>query len=174
MLSLLLVLSARPAHIPAIARIFGAKVGYDGELKIERLLGEGEHVMGGHPNSKEIWFAKAPNSMIQTDGFVETNTGYVLESLEWETVTHRGTKHEVTRTKGWLGCILLGDSKSNVLRKTATLLPKPKKNWNGSLSWNSSGFTNPDPRNGPSFTKWFAILTFDKHGCLAKIELDAM
>src|ERR1051326_2196822 len=77
-----------PPEVPAFARVLGLRVGMDTLDRLERRLGKGRTVTGGHSNSGRSW--KFRNGLpLFADGFdlprnganVITGSHYVLDTL---------------------------------------------------------------------------------------------
>ncbi len=58
-----------PTYIPEFARIAGVRVSVDTMRKLERRLGKGLAVTGGHPHGARLWHPKGTGWLIHADGF---------------------------------------------------------------------------------------------------------
>ncbi len=69
-----------PTYIPPIARIVGVRVGYDSMEDLDRNLGSGVMMMGGHPHGARDW-TLLPHGSIDADGFDYSKRGRVIDDL---------------------------------------------------------------------------------------------
>lgn len=170
---------AERSSVPAIAQLLGVRVGVNGQKKLERVMGEGRHMIGGHPNSHEVWQTASPAGTIETEGFSLNEDGYVVESLSWSASDSRHTSsssdfplaRKLPSNSGWLGTVNLGMTKQDVERLTKGKLPAPAKRGEVWV-WKAQGFVRPKFQNGqPPFQLWTATLRF-KHDRLTDIEVE--
>src|SRR5689334_21666373 len=58
-----------PTSVPPLATIAGIRVGYDGMDRLERRLGPGAIMIGGHPQGARVWNIRASRWWLYADGF---------------------------------------------------------------------------------------------------------
>jgi hypothetical protein len=163
-----------PTSVPAIARILGVRVGWNGQERLERQFGAGVRSVSGHPNGAERWYTRRPEGDICTDGFSLNKEGEVLESIWWHLNEHTAQDapfvRRLPRHAGWLGVIYPGMTERQVARLIAgKKLPHPKKA-GGVWTWMAKGYVRPNPVNYDVYDSWTARLEF-RQGRLASIEV---
>src|SRR5690349_15713575 len=72
--------------LPRFANIAGALVGRDGFSKLERKLGRGASVTGGHPQGARVWKDVRNQWMVYIDGFYYCHNDSIIDQL---TVTEK-------------------------------------------------------------------------------------
>ena len=159
---LLMVLCARPPHIPPIAEIMGIRVGYDGRGRLERVFGDGLYMVGGHPNGAEVWEFARPRSQLYAEGFSYTaHEGETIEHLSWMSDSKEDAgkwRGALRRSRGWLGKIYLGMQQAEALQLASQRLGQPKIN-KGEYEWTQTGWSVPAFLNGQDPLKtWTATL----------------
>jgi hypothetical protein len=176
------MLSKKGAHaprdphvsIPAIARLLGVRVGYNGQEALERQFGSGLAVTGGHPGGRKLWKTHHPSGSVETDGFSYNHEGLVLETLSWTLGTIGDPKipsvRRLPRHAGWLGMVYPGMTQAQVSELTAHRLPAPRKAGNV-WTWKATGFVRPNRNNEDVYTTWTAKLTFGRQH-LISIDLE--
>ena len=104
--------------IPEIARLAGVKIGYSTQDDLAKQWGEGEVVIGGHPNSGRIWRVKGTSWVVRTDGFDYSQRGLVVDGLTLEAESKEPQRapfaHMSKDEFHWLGGIAPGMRRSEV------------------------------------------------------------
>jgi hypothetical protein len=163
----------RTTSVPAIARLLGVRVGYNGQDALTRQFGDGLHTTGGHPGGRKLWYTRLPSGLIETDGFDYNDEGLVLESLYWSLDTATDPTIPFVRHlphhAGWLGVIIPGMTMAQVAQLTSGLLPAPQREGNV-WKWTAKGFVRPSRINDGVYTTWTATLTF-QNGALDSIDV---
>jgi hypothetical protein len=164
-----------PLKIPALADFAGVKVGYHSMARLERHLGPGDVVTGGHPRGARTWSDRRKGAWVLADGF-EYRTGRPGDSAVIDTITVGQTRSwPVSRCFasprrqshiGWHG-ISLGMTREAVLRRVFNMLPQPRMKAS-SLRWEDRGFVRVNAST--TYRTWFADLDFE-HDRLSKIHL---
>ncbi|HLJ57377.1 MAG TPA: ankyrin repeat domain-containing protein [Chthonomonadaceae bacterium] len=162
-----------PTRVPAIARLLGVRVGWNGQGRLIRRFGDGTHSLGGHSGGTVTWHTVAPPGYIASEGFNYNGEGEVLENLDWDSgpaVDHgTPTARRLRPRSGWLGTVDLGMTIAQVRQLTAGVLPPPAiagPVW----TWRAHGFVRPNARQYDVYTTWTAELTFSA-GRLGGIHL---
>jgi len=114
--------SGRP-NIPSIATFAGGQVGYITMDELEKRLGPGKPITGGHPHGARLWRVRATDWTIYADAFEYSKRGIVVDDLR----IYRERKFQpdlpVARPGRsdllWLGRIAVGMSESQVARELA-------------------------------------------------------
>lgn len=164
--------------IPKIAQILGVRVGFNGQKALERVFGQDERWVGGHPNGQEGWRTKKPKGWIRCDGFSFCKEGEVIEDLEWSATTTDPEAsglpyvHRMPKNSGWMGVVDLQMTESQVLKAIGKRLPPPSKNKDGDVwTWAAKGYHVPStPQLMDAYTLWTASLVFEK-GKLVSIRI---
>ena len=159
--------------VPRIAQILGARVGLDTVESLEKRLGEGAPCMGGHPHGGRAWYIKSYRCWVYADGFeYDGKGGRIVDSIglcsskedmydfDYERPKPRIPQISVASSKsiGWLGAIVPGMTKRQVLKLTAGL-PKPTAK-GFTLVWSVRGTQRATDDVHP--TEWTAELTFSR------------
>ncbi len=154
-----------PMSVPAIARILGVRVGYNGQDALQHQFGKGLATLGGHPDGRKTWLTRKPLGYITTDGFNHNPEGLALESLSWGLDPPMDKKipyvRALPRGAGWLGSIVPGMSRQQVAALTSRMPTKPILK-PGRWIWREKGFVRPASTEYVVYTNWTAQLTFDK------------
>jgi hypothetical protein len=152
--------TAKPP-VPAIARILGVTVGQTTIERLEKKLGPGAPCMGGHPHGGRAWYLKPCRIWVYADGFeYDKKGGRIIDDIQLGiskqkmrySFTQETKKRSIPRVSarckdaGWLGQVLPGMSRADVVKATVEL-PKPKAK-GGKLMWSSG--------------EWSAELTSEK------------
>jgi hypothetical protein len=74
--------------IPAISRFAGFQMGYSSQEDLDKRLGEGLNVLGGHPNSGRFWRIRNSSWLLYTDGFEYSERGLVTDNLQLVDTAH--------------------------------------------------------------------------------------
>ena len=98
--------------IPDIAKLAGAAVGYSTQEDLAGRWGEGKVIIGGHPNSGRLWRIQGTAWVLSTDGFLYSDRGLVVDSLQLRVEPERAADAPVARSSKddflWLGGVQLG------------------------------------------------------------------
>jgi hypothetical protein len=165
-----------PTQIPPLARIAGVRVGWDTMGTLEKRLGRGMVVTGGHPRGARVWSVRGAGWTIFADGFdfrrnaaddscvIDT---IAVEAGEWRT----GRPARISRRALtlWPG-ISLGMSRRGVLTCLIRNGITPKLQAN-TLTYAAPGFVHLDVNND-HYDRWEATLEF-KRDRLARMMLGA-
>jgi hypothetical protein len=163
--------------VPAFAKLCGVRVGYDTMTTMERKLGPGRPIRGGHARGARVWEAPNAGCDLYADAFHWTDRkgsagGQVLDVIFLSKHSHdAGTPNaRLTREDAkFMGAASLGMTGREVRNALKEKLPPPKVRWNR-LVWGAKGFAQIRP--GYVMKSWQAELRF-KQGKLASIELRA-
>lgn len=145
-LLLLLLALANPASaaeaqvpktsIPSIANIAGVKIGYSSMEELEKRLGKGKVMVGGHPNGARLWRVKGTLWVVYADAFEYSKQGIVVDSFSITTDPNPGPDVPYTwptgRELAWLGGISLGiheDKLLEILKQNALSATKVADCW---------------------------------------------
>ncbi len=177
---------AKSAHdiIPSIATIGGITVGKDTDTILKKRFGaDGISVEGQHPMGGLAWYVHNLGLLVNSDGFNDSHDGEIIDSFSLSTGDHgpyprKMVTHASARRLAFMGMILPGMRRENVLRKLKILLPPPQVThdefWTGpglvALSWDMAGKAGHDHYGHPYFTDWTAKLLFD-HNKLVEIDV---
>jgi hypothetical protein len=164
----------RDVRIPKIAQILGIRVGQGTVEELERKLGPGAPVTGGHPQGARVWYVKSMGIWVYADGFYYTSRGEEItndvlltvdnKNLGYDSEYRNGKKRSVPvvhKTKiqiAWLGKVVPGMTRQEVT-KAVKSLPKPKEK-SGNLIWKEKGTYKT--AQGLETMVWTAELMFDK------------
>ena len=171
--------SAAPkTKVPEIAQFMGVRVGYDTIQRLERVLGPGLPMTGGHPHGARLWRVKGTNLQVYADGFNSFHRkGRVIDQIGLEQTTgiHRSEDHEIpaislSRRLMFLGGrITLGMTRPQVLKAIKGVLPWPFRSGD-TWYWERKGHVFVQASETKK--KWVAQLTFKK-GKVAEIRVEA-
>src|SRR5207245_1509129 len=154
------------------------RVGYNTMAQLERRLGLGLVITGGHPQGARAWRLKRTGGGIYADGF----------EYRWSGADHSAVIDElaVIRATAITGCfgpatlpaargrsritwhgLSLGMTRAQVLRRTKRVLPSPRAKAEA-IVWEAKGFVRANDQT--TFRSWTAELGFE-HGRLSSIDL---
>lgn len=159
---------------PAIASILDVRVGEATIEAIEKKFGNGAPCMGGHPHGGRAWYLNKQHIWVFADGFDYDKTGERIidhvrlgvakADMDYD-FSYENPKSAIpkvrvgSKTVGWLGHILPGMSKQDVL-KLANGLPKSEAEGNN-LTWSMRGtYTTYELTKS---AVWTVELTFKKN-----------
>jgi hypothetical protein len=124
-------LHAAETEVPAIAQIAGIRIGADTVEAVERKLGHGRVVIGGHPNGGREWHCKPAEWSLYVDGFYYDAAGHrITDALLIEQLSP-GTQDDTPVAKiprqrmRFLGVVSLGMTRAAVLQAIGSRLPPP-------------------------------------------------
>jgi hypothetical protein len=159
--------------VPAIARIAGAWVGRDTVERLEHRLGPGLHYTGQHPHGGRSWVSPSTHLWIDADGFDYNDRGRILNTIDLSLDDGQSADPHVpriparvrSRSLAFMGMVLPGMSRAQVLRLLRNRLPPPKAEASA-LTWEMRGWATihpprPDMR-GTEYRVWDAQLRFRK------------
>jgi hypothetical protein len=151
--------------IPKVASIAGIKVGYSSMDELERQLGQGKTVVGGHPNGARIWRVKGTSWVIYADAFEYSQRGAVVDSFDINVNPKPGPGVPYTRMsrKGfaWLGKISLGMDEARlleILKQKACVVTKVAEGW----QVNAKGYSPLTSDTFHPFQEWTVQLIIKK------------
>jgi hypothetical protein len=161
-----------PTVIPPIARLAGFCVGVDTIEAMERRLGRGEALPGGHPNGARSWWLRGGLWHIWCDGFDyhDDGSGRVVDSLSLDEQSFSGPgaapkseRRPLARASrkplGWMGVVIPGMTVQQVLQAIKGRLPPPQVK--GSVwRWEETGFVRVSMIRNETFTDWTAEVAF--------------
>lgn len=162
-------------RIPPVATILGIRVGFDTVEKLERRLGRGTKIVGGHPHGGRIWTSRKSGNSILVDGFYYNDQGRVIDQITisgGEGAEEKGVPLISIPAKemSLFGTVSLGLSKGNVLKRIRKFVPHPQVK-SDQLKWHSSGLSHV---NGElTFKDWTVELSFT-HGRLDEISISSL
>jgi hypothetical protein len=157
-----------PERIPAVAELAGVRVGFDTMGWIEKKLGAGEPMIGGHPQGARVWRCKSPRASIYADGFDYVDRsgreGAVIDTLVIEAQSRASLRgigppfarvaSRVLRLSSGIG---LGMSRRQALALRRIRIPYTWQDRN-TLTWKEPGFSRV--REGTEYTEWQVELRF--------------
>jgi len=161
--------------IPSIANIAGVKVGYSSMEELEKRLGKGKVMIGGHPNGARLWRVKKTSWVIYADAFEYSPRGAVLDNFDVTVDAKPGQDvpfARLTKTElGWLGRVQIGMSEEELLqflKQNSYAATKLHEGW----LVKAKGFSPVTSDTLYPFQQWTAQFTITNKS-LAQLHLSA-
>jgi hypothetical protein len=160
-----------PQEVPAFARLVGVRVGTDTTEKLERQIGRGLPIAGGHPHGGRMWLVPGTHTVISADGFYYNEDGGRVLGMLSVSVMRDPVAWPPARVKErelkFMGRVALGMDRRAVLTALADALPAPKREPplghqpGYDLVWRESGSVRLGGINHYTMGKWVAWLRFE-------------
>jgi hypothetical protein len=77
----MIALAAAVVIVPQIGRVFGLRIGLDTMEQLERRLGPGKAITGGHPHGARLWISSDRLWVICADGFDYGHGGRLVQDF---------------------------------------------------------------------------------------------
>jgi len=161
--------SALHRQVPRLAHIMGIRVGLDSLSVLERKLGKGKEITGGHPHGARLWRSKETGWIIYADSFdgpvdVLRVFGASQSPVSLTTIPRVNASRA---SLGFWSRVRLGMSRPQVFHIMRDSLPTPKITANA-VVWKVIG--DVKLTKFAQYRTWFAELTFS-HGHLDQISI---